>query len=309
MDDEVKDEVTLEQALADEFDKQTQEEPEKELEAAAEEAEEVEEVAPPEHWSDEDKQAFVAMDESGREWALRLESNFHKGIEEKSKELKKFRDAIEPYKHLVPPGVAEEQVVQQLLNAQAYLQQNPVEGIKWLMQSYGVDEKQFAPAETPVEDDLYIDPQVKALQDQIAELKRSNESSLQKAESERQRAYFAQIQSFKDETDDNGELLHPHFQAVSPVMSGLLTSGRAQTMEDAYQQAVWAVPEYREAEVERKIREHAEKQRQATQEAAEKAEKASKTVKGKQSANAAPKPRTMLDDLAENYEKSIRGDL
>lgn len=318
-------EQTLSEALAAEFDKQTAETPENEveetIEATAEETEvveesseeaEVTEVSPPEHWSEEDQAIFMELDERGREFALSREKQFDRGIEEKSNELKTYREAFEPYKHLIPPGMSEAQVVQQLLNAQALLQRNPQEGIRWLMQSYGVDEKQFAPTEAPTTtnvDDVYVDPQVKELQDRIDALTSDSEQKAQQAEIDRQNAMLAEIARFRDETDDDGNLTHPQFNNVYGVMAGLLQSGSAKDMQEAYDKAVWAVPEYRESEVERKAREFAEKQLAEKQADAEKAAKASKTVTGKKSAKTAPKEKTLKDSLSENYEKSIRGEL
>ena len=310
-------EQTLSEALAAEFDKQTSEPPTEaapieESEPIAEsiaEPAEADAVSPPEHWSDEDKSVFMELDERGRDFALSREKHFSKGIEEKSTELKTYRDAFEPYKHLIPPGVSEAQVIQQLLNAQALLQRDPVEGVKWIMQSYGVDEKQFAPTETPVEDDVYVDPQVKALQERIEALTDKSEQDSRNAETARQNALLAEISRFQQAADDAGELLHPHFNAVYGVMAGLLQSGRATDMEEAYQKAVWSVPEYREQEVEQRAREYAEQQLAEKKTAAEKAAKASKTVEGKKSAQTAPKAKTLSDSLEENYEKSIRGEL
>lgn len=316
-------EPSLADALAAEFDKQTQEpvieedkEEPVEAEAAPEEtekseqAEEKVEVVPPEHWSEEDKNAFMQMDESGRDWALRLEANAHKGIEEKSKELKRFRDAFEPYKHLVPPGVSEEQVIQNLLNAQNVLNSNPVEGIRWLMRSYGIDEKQFMPTSVePDEDDEYLDPEVRKLREEIATLKNSAQQNLLLAEQRRQQELMAQINEFRDAVDDKGEPLHPHYGEVIGVMAGLLQSGRATDMESAYEQAVWAVPEYRDHVVEQQAKERAEAELKAKTEAATKAAKASKSVNGQSSSKSPSAPKSIGDALTEAYEKSIRGEL
>ena len=310
-------EQTLSEALEAEFNKQTAEVPEEVEEIVADpegEAEvEADEVSPPEHWSEEGQAIFMEADERVRDFMLSRENDFNKGIEEKSNELKSYRDVFEPYESLIPPGTTQPQVIQQLLNAQALLQRNPVEGIKWLMQSYGVDEKQFAPTETPVKtdnvDDVYVDPQVKALQQRIDELTNTREQDVRAAEMARQNALLTEVNKFQNATDDDGELLHPHFNAVYGVMAGLLQSGRATDMEEAYQRAVWSVPEYREQEVEQKAKDYAEKQLAEKTEAAQKAAEASKTVKGKKSAKAAPKEKTIADSLSENYDKSIRGEL
>lgn len=320
---------SLAKALEDEFDRQTadpevEEESEKEVEQevsgeeassedseeSSEETSEVSEVSPPEHWSDEDKQAFMAMDDSGREWALRLEKNAHKGIEEKSKELKKFRDAIEPYRHLIPAGTDESKVIQNLMNAQSYLQRNPVEGIRWLMRSYGVDEKQFSPTDKgKTEDDPYVDPEIRALREEISALKDGATQNAENAHRQRQNALLAQINQFREETDDQGNLLHPHYNEVQGVMAGLLQSGRANTMDEAYEQAVWALPEYRESIVEQQAREQAEREIAERAKKAESAKKAGKSVKGKQSAKESKEPQSLRSSLEDAYDKSVRGEL
>lgn len=310
----VEEQQSLTDALTAEFEKQAASDAPSEEDVAetveAEPTEEVvDEVTPPEHWSDEDKQAFVTMDESGREWALRLEANAHKGIEEKSLELKQFRDAFEPYKHLVPPGVSEAQVIQNLLNAQAVLQRSPVEGIKWLMRSYGVDEKQFNPTDTVPDDDVYVDPEVRNLTQKVNQLTERAQNDLQRAEQERQQQVYAEIVKFRDTTDDDGNVLYPHFAQVQGVMAGLMQSGRAIDMESAYAEAVWAIPEYRDAVIAKQTKELAEKEMAASSVAAKKAIKAATSVSGKSSSKKSTGPRTVADSLAENYDKSIRGEL
>ena len=310
-------EVSLTEALNAEFDKQTAtddvsvETPSVTEGAEAEAVVTAEaEVVPPEHWSKQDQTAFMSMDDSGREFALRLETNAHKGIEEKSKELKQFRDAFEPFKHLVPPGVSEAQVIQQLLNAQSVLQNNPVEGLKWLARSYGVDEKQLSATDKTVPDaDEYIDPEVRKLKEEVTQLKNHAGNQLLTAENNRKQAIFAEISQFKDAVDENDNVEHPHFSAVQGVMAGLLQSGRVTDMDAAYKQAVWAVPEYRDSVIETKAKEQADKLAADNTEAAGKAVKAAKTVNGRGSS---PKPKTAVsigDSLADNYEKSIRGEL
>lgn len=309
--------ATLGEALKAAYDAQTKDDEaiveaivDSEVEEVVEAVEEEEiketpqEVKPPEHWSDDDKTAFLAMDDSGRDWALRLEANASKGIQEKAEELKKFRTAFEPYKHLIPPGTDEVAVIQQLLNAQAVLTRNPKEGIEWLKKQYGVDEKQ-KPADDP---DEFVDPEIRALKEQIQQMQSQSEEQARDAEVKRQQAMYAEIRSFKDKTDDDGKLMHPHYDTVQGVMAGLLSTNRAKDLEDAYQQAVWAVPEYRDSEVEKRAKEAAEAELKAKSEAAKKAQQASKTVKGKSSAKKASAPQTMGDALRENYEKSIRGE-
>ena len=266
---------------------------------------ETKEVSPPEHWSDEDKEAFMAMDESGRDWALRLEANAAKGIEKKSAELKIFRDAFQPYKHLFPEGT-ETQVIQRFFNSHVFLQNNPVEGIKWLKKNYGIDEEQSAPSTETT--DEFADPEVTKLRAEIKELKTTSERNAQNAQQTQQNAMIAEINQFRD-VEEDGERLHTHFNEVSGVMSGLMQSGRADSLEKAYEQAVWSLPEYRDSVVQQKADEKAkadleEKTRKVTA-----AEKAAASVNGKSSTQATKKSATITDSLNEAYDKSVRGEL
>ena len=269
------------------------------------EAEPTEKVIPPEHWSDDDQKTFLSLDEQGRDFALSRDKNFEKGLTKKSAELKILRDAFQPYKHLFPAG-SEVQALQQLFNAQVSLQNNPVEGIKWLMRSYGVDEKQFAPSTETV--DEFADPEVTKLRAELKELQNTSERNALTAQSTQQNAMIAEINQFRDAETD-GERSHPYFNEVSSVMSGLMQSGRADSLEKAYEQAVWSLPEYRDSEVEKIAAKKADETLKERTRKVEKAEKAATSVKGTNGATLEKKPETIAESLHAAYEKSVRGEL
>ena len=62
-------------------------------------------------------------------------------------------------------------------------------------------------------------------------------------ESQRHEEGRRAVESFVKAVDENGNSVHPHFEDVKSVMGQLLSSGIAQTIEDAYDKAVWMVPE------------------------------------------------------------------
>lgn len=269
------------------------------------------EVVPPEHWSDEDKQAFLKMDEVGRNLALRMEANYHKGIQEKSERLKKFTEALEPYQPMFG-GADETQVIKQLLNAQAFLQRDPVNGLKWLAQNLQVDPSKLTESqkrEAEEEDDQFVDPEVKKLKAELKALRDEAEQQQRRTQQEQQNAVFAEITSFRDETDEDGNKLRPHFGEVCGVMAGLLQSGRAQSLQDAYEQAVWAVPEYRDEIVRQQVEEQRKAEAERKAQEAEEAKKTAKSVNGKHSAKTEKKPSTFADELKDNLDKSVRGEL
>ena len=267
-----------------------------------------EEIVPPEHWSDEDKTVYLAMTPEQRDWAQKFEGTFQKGIQEKSEELKKYRDAIEPYRYLIPPGVDETAMIHQLMNAQAVLTKNPTEGINWLKSHYGIKDSTDTSEEIP-EFETPEEKQIRELRNEVNSLKQNRETDVQNAERDRQQQMFAEIAQFRDAVDEDGKTKHPHFDAVYPVMGGLLQSGRAKDLDDAYTQAVWAIPEYRDSVIEEKSKEAVTKELEEKAKTVETAKKKAKTVKGKSSAKETKKEKTRRDQLRENYEKSVRGEL
>jgi hypothetical protein len=53
------------------------------------------------------------------------------------------------------------------------------------------------------------------------------------------------IDSFADEKDAQGQLKHPHFDAVLPTMIELYRANPQRDLQEAYEMAVWATPDIR----------------------------------------------------------------
>lgn len=64
--------------------------------------------------------------------------------------------------------------------------------------------------------------------------------------SQRQAEANQTISDFVDAKDENGNPKHPHFDDVKMVMGQLLNSRLAKNIEDAYDKAVWLVPQVQE---------------------------------------------------------------
>ena len=281
----------------------------KEAEGTVEtEVEAVPEVVPPEHWSKDDQAAFVNWDQSTRDVTLRMDANFTKGLEEKANSLKRYADAIEPYRSLFAGG-DEIQAIERLFQAQAYLGQNPVEAIKWLAKSYGVDE-QFSSSQGEVkEDDPYIDPEVKRLRAELTKTQDDQTLRDRQLAHQQNNARLAVITEFKNAKDEQGKELHPNFDHLQPIMAGLLQSGRVADMEEAYQEAIKTMPEYIDSKIEARLKDESEKESKRLAEEADAAQKAKPVVNGKSDAKATPTKQSLEDALNENFDKSVRGEL
>ena len=98
------------------------------------------------------------------------------------------------------------------------------------------------------------------------------------------------LQMFGRQTDPDGNLLHPYFEAVQKQMYDFLESGMVQSVEDAYEYALWLNPQIRSELVEKQISSQAAE--------AQKAQKAAFAPKGK--TEAPERPLTLREELEKN---------
>jgi len=221
---------------------------EDELEAAADEdqedAEPEEVFQPPEHWSSDEKEAFKSLTPEGQQLLLNKKRQFQQGYQERAQSISNIEKALEPYKQsLAYMGVDEATAIRTLFATQQRVMQDPANGILALAQQFGVMDQlrqQFAPDT----DDEFVDPEIKALRQQVQELKTGLGNFQQQTVQQQQQDLLSQIDSFKSQTDGKGQLAHPYFDQVRHNMAPLVQQGKS--MEEAYNEAVWLVPEYRE---------------------------------------------------------------
>lgn len=152
---------------------------------------------------------------------------------------KQLREMINPY---LPSIQAQGMTIQQAF--QGMLQQNfilrhgtPQEKRDLLLNAakiYGID------LSTPIEtQQSWVDPQVQALQQQLAEIRTFQQQQQQQAQFQEKASIDSQIAAFASAPG------HEHFQKVQVRMGALLASNQADGLEDAYKQAIWADPELR----------------------------------------------------------------
>mgnify|MGYP003649739890 FL=1 len=211
--------------------------------------------AAPEHWSSDDKDEFEALPDEARDFVLRRYKNMEGDYTEKTKALADDRGRFEKLDQVLAPhreqfarsGVDEAAAVAQLLQAQKFLQTQPVEALRWLAKSAGVDPSQLGdPAVNEEDPDEWVDPQVKQLQQRLNQ-QESYLASLQEQQNrERHTEFLGQVQGFHEEKTADGELAHPYMETVMSEMTGLLKSRQSTSLQDAYDKAIWMVPEVRE---------------------------------------------------------------
>lgn len=219
----------------------------------------------------------------------RRETEYHKGIEQ----YKPYAQLGQEYERVVGPnmdmirqaGVQPAAALEYLFNAHRTLTygtpEQKREAIARIARDCQIDLKDLAPA-APVE------PQVQRLMQERQQLQQFQQETLQ----QQQQAVLNQIQEFAQAPG------HEHFEAVQQDMSMMLQSGMAQSLQEAYDKAVWARADLRKSLVEQQ---RTEAEKQATEQARKaRAKSASGSVKGSppSSSGALPANASLEDTVA-----------
>ena len=273
---------------APEPDEQAEDEPEEAEEDGAEEDEAVEEdtaepeaLAAPNHWPKEFAAKFEALEPAAQHMFMERYKDLEGDYTRKTQDVAKFKKRNEAFTEMFAPfkgdferaGMDEVAAVRQLLAAHDYLRKDPQSAIAWLANQYGVD--MGAVGNDPALEDEYADPQVKALQQQVAQLTSVIQNQQTQQQSQVEASTQSLIDQFASETDANGNLKHPHFERVRGVMGTLISAQNAKDLNTAYEMAVYADPELRQEQV--KAMAAAQSQDSVKTEAVKKAKKAARS--------------------------------
>lgn len=194
------------------------------------------------------QQAFIAEDK-------RREENFHKGIEQYRtghSAAKEWDEVITPYRATIDQfQVKPQEAVKQLLATDHVLRygqpQQKIGTLLQVMQGYGINPAEFAALITQHaggEQSQAMDPQYQALNNRLSQFEqaqmaqqRQAEQARMQAEREQQTTIQSQIEAFASDPD------HEHFELLKPMMGGILQSGQAKDLKEAYDMALKAHPQ------------------------------------------------------------------
>ena len=258
-----------------------------------------------------EREVFDALPEEAKTFALsqgeRLYSHHQKRMEELSSEreslerLKPLEQEIAPYREqLRLQGVAEQDVVRQLMAVRHSLQTAPADTIRWLAQQTGVDLNQ-------IETETLVDPQEQRLAQVEQQVQQSNQANAQAIQQQQHNAAYQQAESalgqFMSAKDENGNLLHPHVENVQVTMTELanadIASQKQIDLEDLYQRAIWQNAETRDVMLKERDGTVLAKQKQNQKQRVSRAKRADTTIRSTADSPASPQVslRQELSDL------------
>ena len=221
------------------------------------EAAELEALPAPNHWPKDFAAKFEALEPPAQHLFMQRYKDLEGDYTKKTQAIAKYKKRQDAFDEIMQPfkgdferaGMDDVGAVRQLLAAHDYLRKDPANAINWLASQYGVDIG--AIGNDPALEDEFADPQVKQLQQQVAQLTGFIQNQQTQQQSYEQASTQSFIDQFAAETDASGNPAHPHFETVRSVMGSLISSGNATDLKSAYEAAVYANPELRQAELER----------------------------------------------------------
>ena len=273
------------------------------------EAPELEPMAAPNHWPKDFAGKFEALEPAAQHMFMERYKDMEGDYTRKTQEIAKYKKRNEAFDEIMAPfkgdferaGMDDVSAVRQLLAAHDYLRKDPQNAIGWLANQYGVD--MYVIGNDSAAEDEFADPQVKQLQQQVAQLTGFIQNQQTQQQSQVQASTQSLIDQFAQETDANGNPKHPHFDRVRGVMGSLISSENAKDLATAYEMAVYADPELRQAQV--KAMAAAQSQDNVKTEAVKKAKKAARSkVRGGASPAAPALPANA--SIRDTIQASIR---
>jgi hypothetical protein len=147
-------------------------------------------------------------------------------------------------------GMQPAQAVHQLLALSDFAGRDPAGFIKYIAQENGVDLEELVLGMEPVEP---VDPAIKALQDEIAELRGFTTRQTQEQQASLHNRTVDAVVAFASEKGEDGSLLRPHFEElgatimpyISMVKEQNPTWPHNQVLQEAYDRACWGTPAVR----------------------------------------------------------------
>lgn len=163
--------------------------------------------------------------------------NKSKEFAEKTKAMDEINQVFQPFEQMMQQsGVSKAQYMQNMIQWEQALHSRPVETVQMIMQKFGVKPEQLGIQNKDFDFDDEYDTNDN---NEIAQLK----TELQQLRSQvANQPVQAQLSQFEQATDPStGELKHPYFKEVAPIMGTLIQTGKAKTLEEAYSKAIKAV--------------------------------------------------------------------
>lgn len=246
---------------------------------------------PPQHWSEQDRQIFAKQSPEAQEWLLRRHTEMERDYQSKAQAnatAVQFTNALAPVFQdptiagsLQQTGLSPFDAITQWAAFHKRFYTDPAGLLQELGQRAGLNPaangQMSQPGQGPAVSEADLkDPTIRSFADylgktfQDVQALRNELHQMRQQDADRQSAASVEasrwaIDNFAAEKDAQGNLMHPHFDAVLPQILDLLKANPDRDFREAYETAVWMVPEIRSGLLAAQQNQH--KQQEANQRA------------------------------------------
>lgn len=261
----------------------------------------------PKTWKPDHASLWDTLPESHaflKDEALRREDDFHKGIEQykgKASMGERLERLLSPYAAQIQQyGLNVDEMLSGLLNAQMQLSlgkpEDRVKLMKQVVRDFKIDPSSLL--DQPAGEQPYIDPALKALTEKVEQVDSRLEAENRRRSEEARAKAAEEVKAFAEK--------HEHFETVADQIALLMRADLKMTLEQAYEQAVWANPKTREALITAKTKADAEAAEKAERERAEKAAAATRgSTRSTPRQSSATAPKGTMEDTMRETLKAI----
>lgn len=254
-------------------------------------------IMPPPSMTAEEKEAFAKLPREAQEYVSRYSESQRKylttqtqSLAERGRQVEAIEQAVAPYNQTLQRlGKTPDQFLANALGWQAEMDRNPVGAITGLLRSYGLTPQKFAEAAGTGAVSAPQPAAVNPYNQQLAQRVNYLESQrVQEQTRALQEKVLAEIERFRTETDEQGNALRPHFQAVEHELSAELPLifeqnpgiSEQEALAKAYEVAVYRNPATRELWQRDELARREAERRAKEKEKLDRARSASSSVKG-----------------------------
>jgi hypothetical protein len=305
-DEEVELEASDEDADEGEFEEEEGDEDEEESDE-----DEVAPIDPPANWPKQEQEFFRNLSPQMQHAYLDRARHMTADYTRKTQELAQIRQHYNEFDRVIGPrvqqwalnGMAPAQAVQQLIALSDFATNQPKEFLQYFANLRGVDLNELSQGQQ----EEYVDPQVSALRQQLAQVQAHLNQSTQYQQHVAQQQQAAQYQqafsvtnsaidNFANQRGQDGKPLYPYFNELEEDMAAEIETGRAQTIQEAYERAKWSNPYTRSKLLARQLSQQNAQQRQRAQEA----RRAGSSISGSSSFGSPATSNMSVRDLLES---------
>ena len=256
---------------------------------------------PPASWKKDYHEPWNTVDDKIKEYVWQREEQMRKGVEpllSKAQFADSMQEAMEPFLPTIRGmGLEPAAAVKALMQADYTLRNSPPDQklayFHQLAAQYGINlGQQGFDAQ---QQQQMMDPRLFALQNELNNVRGEVLTWKQQQEAMQNQSLLGEINEFAQSAE--------HFEAARPVMISLLQTGQANTLQEAYDKAIWSDPEIRQNLIEAQQAERMAKLSDQKNRAAKAARAAAVSVRSSTpGTNTAPKANDRRSMLAEQFD-------